>query len=320
LADVALAMGVGGIAGAVGKALAGKLLEKFTAAKPADHALNALTDTIKDGIKTGAKGAVASASSRGGGLSHYEHFFEDQTLALSVVAHRNSVAVNKAEAWLEDLESANPAFARKAMRDIADSIETHAQTARLEQRYATLAQWMSGLARIDSGTRQAGTLEHGDPALATDSGRALVGQHLDKKHAYFGEPVTRGMLRLDVRMNGQLDDVPSSFEVVRAEVKGVAHSIAADLRDADLRTFPIPICLVLKGAENGRIVRDEFGAISTAMGEYDDKRQAQRHRAAKALVARVLENPLRVIVQTEDVTHYPLEPISSIISSIEKKP
>jgi hypothetical protein len=315
MVDVALAMALGGIAGAVGKSLAKKLAMTLGGSGSDGPLLNSLVDIVKDGIKTSGKGVVAQVGSLKSNDVHA--FFRILTDALIQVQDRAGTTLNIATLKVRKVAETDPALALSLMRDLVVSIETHNETAKHEQKSATLAQWMSGLARLDAGTRDGGAIE-GKRALATDPTGAVK---LDDKGELFKKRFkgVRGTLQLRVEVDGPLEDgLPPPFMVRHADVDGIAPDLAHELVNADLRTFPIPIWFFLKGGWLGRIMRDELGVIHTESGDFheyqgevfaDSRRtaaekqehqqqiklqQAQRHRAANELVARILSTPLSV--------------------------
>lgn len=254
-----------------------------------------VADVVKEGIKSSGKAAVGIGSDTA--TSGPEQFFERQLLALTNLNEQHGYTINNTEA---NLRLQDPVTAANAMRVVWTQLDAHKVAAHDLQKRATSTQWMSALARTDSGIRQA-TDELGRDVEATSMSRAGEQQVLPRhKNLASGGPI-RGVLQIAVEVEEPLGERVPKFQIKQAWIHGVPAAMGNDLAAANLAAMPVPVVVRLEGADVTQITRDELGVIEVRNREGGD--MAQAHRTAKDLLDRVLWIPLAdrgVRVETDD--------------------
>jgi len=259
LADLAILMGVSGVAQVFGKILAknlgGMLLrEADPDALKASKLVDGLGSAFKDGMKDAAKGSIATNSTAGhqtaeeGSEDPTINFFVRQWSILETLAEKNRELVLAEQKRLAPALGARPQAVFEVFKILNASFEKSANAAIGEQARATVASWVSGLAQVARGTN-----------TATREG-THVGDtsNLENPHGSADAP---GLLELHVRLDGAHVD-PEKLHVERAELDGVASAAASRLKKVELASLGIPVRVIVKSsAGTAFITRDEAGRV-----------------------------------------------------------
>jgi hypothetical protein len=304
LANIAVSMGIAGIAGAVANALAGNIAHEIAAltsgsSELADKAVKALKDTswmIKEGMKSSGKSAIASfgtPSSKPKKHSEPTKFSNDsrtdfygrQTKLLELVRETNQTLVTELAYELEPHLASTPQAAIATMKHVRNALQSQTKDAATTQQLHTETQWVAGLAQARLGH---GTYETGDESVHHS---LLMGPRNGRSRD--------GVLTIKAtRLDKDFDQEPK-LQVYWASIDGVAQPIADHLRDMNLKDIPIPMMFEIGGTMSARITRDEGGVVRiTGKSDRGDAfpvrgdSEAQNIRAAQLLVDEVLKRSL----------------------------
>lgn len=293
LAQVAISMGVAGVAGAVAREL-GPKLAKLIVPKSGDSTVAGVTDSVKDGLKIAGRAALKATpkadSSDSSRTSRYStngqvQFFADQKAMLLKVGDENRKVVSATHKKMRDRLGTDPALAFQTMNMLHQSLEavgTSEDTSSLQQR-ASEHQWIALVARTNLGEERVNDPQSGSERVIAKTRESSVG--------------ARGMLNIEVELPAFATDV-SSPKVVGASILGVAKEIADQLHGQVLRDAAIPMMLIVKTGSNAAwITRDEAGRIRVngyiPNASHDNMmKEAQMHRNASLLVGEVLSKSL----------------------------
>lgn len=325
LGEIAISMGVAGVAGAVGKVLATKLAQTAVEGASKDSKLVlGLTDLIKDGLKGTAKKAIpsfpkphASKSEKPGAAAASAlssnvqiDFFAHQRRLLAKIKLTNGDAINSSENHLRPMLATAPQAAVAAMNHLADTLNQTAENdAANVQAFASEQEWLRGIAR--SQLNEAGASANG--ALEPTSMRnAVMVRPWRKPHGVLEISVDLSRSALVKQALHGDDEIDlAEVRVGGASLAGVAQEIGDRLQSAPLATLAVPLMLVVNtGAGETYVTRNEDGTVRVfgklPLGDQPGGRsEAQMIRTAKMLVAHVTSRSLadwNVDVTTNDVT------------------
>jgi hypothetical protein len=290
IAEAAVTLGTGVVAGTVGKLLAETIVEGV-AGTAYKSVVDSIAGAMKDGMTRGAKAAVHSLSSD----STYDvssdkkiAFFEMQEDALNSLETSNEQLVNERHAQLTPLLGSEPQLAIHAMNAIAQVLFGQRKLANDAQKNATAAAWVGFRARMSLGTEALPTREH-EPV--TDLANARP------KHPGPDLASIKGLLDLDI------DIEHGAPYVAAARVNGVASSLANELMANPLANSRMPLRLVVSRNEQEPtiITRDEAGRVrvsgnlqrlSRFVGGETIADEPQAELAARRLVDEIVARPL----------------------------
>jgi hypothetical protein len=300
LVEIALSIGIAGVAGSVGRALLNHLEAKATpiGGKLADAArvpITGVADAVKDGIKNAGRLAISGAKTLKASAEFGDsspdrlptpyssdgrvEFFAQQSAVLVDVAGRNRDVIEQTRYALEPHLATNPGEAVRTMQKVNTAIRENHQEAIIRQQFATETEWVAGLARSRNGQAVA-TTRDGEEVGYTMMNIARLGRGRD------------GILTIAVKLSEPDDANPDGGLRVRsASIHGVSQAIADHLRLLDLRRYPIPIMIELGGKRSARITRDEAGIVRVS-ASFGPESEAYNVREATRIFERVLARPL----------------------------
>jgi hypothetical protein len=298
LAELAITMGVAGVAGVVAKALAGRIagLISHNAASDSDSSLvHALAEGVQEGLQHAGASAVALARKPGAGVAPSSSnaaiaFFDKQRETLRKASEENKKMVNDRLMNLRPLLRTNPSLAIDGMHALAQSLANAKSEASRVQAHATGTQWAAFVARSALGSE---TTQDGDGV---------------------GVEVTRLRNHGTLPKDGVLDIHFVEGRVTRATLHGVSQATADQIAQRPLADARMPLRIVVgSGFQMGDwashpalITRDEVGRVrvehdlSKIPGHDGSPSEAQAIAAATDLLDRILAGPLPVRIETND--------------------
>lgn len=303
LAEIAITMGVAGIAGVVAKSLAQRLASRAVpdaADATKTRLFTGLADGIKDGLKSAGKQTIpmpgragkAPSDPRPESQQAYSSnakidFWARQRDLLQRVNMTNRKLVTDTAAGLAREPEAVQRF---AMGALAESLEVArlAHAAR-HQTFASETQWVAGLAQTSLGQVDVEVAGEDRPRSTTDL------QYVRADNPFV---VRNGLLQLTL---DQRDGQP--LRIAEASLRGVSQEIADQLWTRPLLGVPIPILIkVTRDAGDLTITRDEAGRIRAE----GSGAEPTLIRGATALLEEVLGRSLQEwqlpMIQTNDAT------------------
>lgn len=259
LAEIAISMGVAGIAAVVAKqlstAIGTAILPAGSAVKPSDLKLViAANDAIKEGLKGIGKKATPEmgkastkaprppVSSSAGQESSNDgiNFFSVQRNLLIDRKADNNAHVTRYHANLVPILQTAPKLAAEAVWTLKEALGQGQHVAMHEQLLATESQWVVGVAN----------------AAAYDARREPMLEHLRAKVTNLRPD---GIIRLDIETD---DPIAGYLVVTSAKVDGISQEIADQLWREPLVGIPVPVFVrVRSGKHDARISRDSTGVI-----------------------------------------------------------
>lgn len=331
LAEIAISMGVAGVAGVVAKQLASSL-GRLEAVSHAASALErkgvstamikdlggGVTDSIKDGLKTSAKQAIAAAHSassanRRDGGTHRQpdpissnptiDFWARQRLMLTDVSARNREMITNTSKQLTPLLGSNPSAAISIMGSVARSLAAvGTRDAALLQTLASEAQWVAGISQANHGVEQVETTD--GKRTVTDLRPSRTGLHRASDD---------GLLHIEVEIPSHSGESSQDRAVVkRAKLLGVSSEIVAQLHRAPLAAIGLPMMITVRGGSVRAIItRDEIGRVRVEgklpLGEPVDATSGEGEpmqiAAATRLVNTVLAQDLKSHIALDQFQH-----------------
>lgn len=298
LIELAISMGIAGVAGAVAKNLGPKLAKLVQKSSSKDSPLGiGTTDGLKDGLKNVGKSLTARvrAGQNSTGELHGSEFssnariefFAQQSSLLSKAENMNADVIKEQKVALKRLLASDPREAIEAMRAIASSLhEARDDSAIQIQQTASERQWVAAVARSNLGAER--VYDPTDGKHRTTSNMAGL---------RYGRGKRTGVLTLELKLPMDFDT--SQVTLTRASITGLSQEIADRLHGTPLLSAGIPVLLVVRGVMNTAwITRDEAGRIRiTGFLPHDQARdhlgEAQMHHAAAELCERVLGRSLK---------------------------
>lgn len=305
LAQMAISMGVAGLAGAIARHL-GPLVATLLNNEPSDELVAGMTDTVKDGFKSVAKKALSSPPSpEKSATPEAEYstnkriqFFAAQSALLLEVEDANKNVVGSMHERLRKLVATDPELAFDAMKALTEAIVAVRDTqAIFVQQQASERQWVAAVAISGLGAERVF-----DPAAQ---------QHRTVSKTREAKVAASGMINIDVELS-ITDETVAAPNVVGATLTGVSQEIADNLRNAPLLQAGVPVMLIVKtSSSTAWITRDEAGRIRLRgylpnSGGEKAFEEAQMHQNATLLAEKVLAKSLRdwgvAEVETNDAT------------------
>lgn len=290
LAEGAIMLGTGMVAGAVGQWLANELIT-VAAGSTNKTLINGVSSAVKDGIKAGAKAALNGLSND----STYDvssnqriAFFAMQKDALNTLVTNNQQVIIDRHAELTPLLGSEPDVAVRAMAAIANALKGQKPDATDFQKSSTATAWIGFRSRIALGTEEMPTRDHERVTNLAHARPAHPGPNVG--------PI-KGLLDLDV------DIEHGAPYVEAARVNGVARSLANELIGKPLTDFPLSVRIVIGNDEPEPtiITRDEAGRIrvsgnlsrlSRFSADGDVYNESQAELVARRLADEILSRPL----------------------------
>lgn len=259
LADLAILMGVGGVAQVVSKLITTNVVSVIRNIDPSvaksTRLVDGLSSAVKDGMKQVAKdaiGKVKEGSAGGDNSSTDLDFFARQRALLTEIMDGNRTLVTNEQERLLPALGDHPAMVMGVFERLAGTFEGTAEDAVTTQTAATVSQWMTGIAREELGTSK-----------ASRNGR-IVGDTTDLTFAtedwYGGSSKTRGILELFVTASASDLD---GAKLERAETRGVSNKAVETLAGIELDELAVPMRLHVSFVKGGGVVitRDELKRI-----------------------------------------------------------
>jgi len=304
LAEIAISMGVAGIAAVVAKNL-GHRLASLAQTDAADvtktHLFTGLADGIKDGLKGTVKhtipmpGRAARAPSDPTPAPRTEtassnariDFWDRQRGLLGQVAMTNRTLVTDTAGGLAHLPDAER---RLAMGALAAALEAaRLAHATRHQMFASETQWVAGIAQASLGHEDVEVAGEGRPRSVTELAYVRDGNPF---------VVRNGLLEISVdHGDGQ------ALRVADASIRGVSQEIADQLWTRPLHGVPIPILVEVKSdAGDLTITRDEAGRIRAAGSAAEPTLIRRATGILDQVLGRSLEQWQLPAIRTNDAT------------------
>jgi len=298
LAELAITMAVGGVAGLVGRYAANALGSKLAAgvatvkggldpARLKQYSEGLVADTVKEGLKNAAKSPLVklaigtkdreSARIEEGARSSNGviNFFAMQEAALNKLITANQTFVDGEHERLQHTLRTDPEVAVASMEALEVGMHQASETAAEQrQQIESERQWTSIVARSSNGTDTVRV--NGEERDVTTLGRATR--------------ATRGVLRIraTVRPGPETDEVQA---VKSASMDGISQELADRMHRQDLSAAPVAVMIIAESEIGTSIItRDEVGRVRQRVG--DAGNEASQHRRAQALCDRVLAKTL----------------------------
>ncbi len=263
LAEIAISMGVAGIAGVVAKTLAQRLAS-LAHPDALDSTKIPLFTGLADGIKEGLKGtakhtvpmpgrAASKVPSTPAPESRTEpassnariDFWDRQRGLLAQVHMANRTIVSDTAKSLQQLPLADRALAIGALAEALEAARL--DHAARHQMFASETQWVSGIAQASLGHDDVQVVGEERPRAVTEL------RHVRDDNPFV---VRNGLLQITVADDGH------ALRVSAASLRGVSQEIADQLWKRPLHGVPIPLLVKVTGhAEDMTITRDEAGRI-----------------------------------------------------------
>jgi hypothetical protein len=290
LAEGAIMLGTGMVAGAVGTWLANELVN-VAAGSTNKTLITGVSTAVRDGIKAGAKAALnglSNGSSYDVSSDQRIAFFAMQKDALNTLVTNNQQVIIDRHAEVTPLLGSEPDVAIRAMAAIAKALEQQEKNATVAQASSTATAWIGFRSRISLGTEQIPNTDHETVTNLASARPAHPGPNV--------API-KGLLDLDV-------DIEHGAPYVQAAtVRGVSRALAHELVGKSLAGFPLNVRIVIGNDEPEPtiITRDEAGRIRvsgnlsrlsrfSSDGEVRDEAQAELE--ARRFVDEILTRPL----------------------------
>ncbi len=307
LVEVALSIGIAGIAGVIAKKLATGLGNSIVARMQAAGSATVpkasdlqivigMTDAIKEGIKViGKKTATTKAtaklsdeaktppspksdSTNDTSTNLINAFFEEQADALLEHEDSNRELITSNAEALAPLQKSSPEVAVAAMSVLADMLSSVKQAAKSEQTLATASAWIAGIAEGKRLDRLRADLPANQVAKEMEEGRGSPQRGTTSEDE-------RGVLRIRVAIasDGQV-------KVSSAALDGISQEIADRIHREPLAGMAIPVLFKVSSAlGDARISRDPSGVIRIvgSIPGGSEGPEEQRILAATNLVAKV---------------------------------
>lgn len=302
LAEVAISMGVAGIAGIVAKSMAQSIASRVLrdATDPTKTPLfTGLADGIKDGLKGAAKqtiplpGRAGKAPPATAPESRTEEassnaridFWDRQRGLLAQVSMDNRKLVTDTAKDLTRLPAADQLLAMGALADALEAARLAHATR--HQQFASETQWVSGIAQASLGH---------DVQVAGQASRAVT----ELRYVRDGNPfvVRNGLLQITVAEgDGQ------TLRVGAASIRGVSQEIADQLWKRPLHGVAIPILVTVTGDAGAMtITRNEAGGIRAQGSGAEPTLIRRATEILHQVLGRSLEQWQLPAIETNDAT------------------
>jgi len=318
LVEVALSIGLAGVAGVVAKAFASELVKGVTGAESVrdSKAVIGIADAMKDAIKSAGKAAMrahtpspASASPTPASGTFSENptinFFSAQESILLDAGKHNAQGVSERAYYLEPLLTSSPDAAVATMRAVGASLQNAASSAEIitAQALATESQWVTLIARQALGEVTVKDYNRGviEDVHVTDLASA-------RPTSPDSMPSTKDGV-LDILMDF------SPPKVVGARVTGISAEVARRFFGVSPAVLGVPIRLILGGKTDHPLVitRDEAGRVRlsgdkqllSSVEGHDGSPLTSEEQAvgtATLLMESVIGRPLKVPIGNDDAT------------------
>jgi hypothetical protein len=289
LADLAILMGVGGVAQIVSKLLAAKIVGSLAGSEGAGKRIE---DGVSAALKDGLKGAAKTAITQTGEADSAAHssgdvvvdFFSRQRTILTNLAVKNKDIVRTEQERLLPALGTQPDAVLALFQKLKETFAAAGDGAQETQRISTISQWLVGLGREKAGTQ-----------VATRDG-VEVGTVTNMSPYFLVKDGAAGILELHV--TNPVDNLAiDRLQPTRAWLQGVASAAAQELNGADLAALGIPVKVVVQFPRHTTVItRDEAGRVRVH-GRLPnraavDLTEEQRNLDARAICELLLARPL----------------------------